>query len=342
MKAAIYTGVEQIEVRKVERVPPPPGYVLVETKRAGICGSDLHAYFGHWEQPPGRAPGHEVCGIVAELGEGVTGFAVGEKVTMECFAHCGACVFCRTGQYNHCVNRKWFADEGHAGFAEYTTAHVSSLFKLPASMSFEEGALVEPLAVGYRAITQAGADFQDRVAIIGGGTIGLMCLLAAKAAGVKETLITVKYEQQAHLAREMGADHVVNVTETDVPQFVKDLTGGMGMDVVIETVGGGQNFDATLAMVRRRGVVVLVAGYFEPLSVSLAPVVWSEAVITGSNCYAFSGLQTDFQATIDLITAGKADVTRLVTHCFPLDQIAEAFAVAADKRSGAIKVHVCP
>ena len=291
MKAAVYTDIRQISIQAVERTKPPPGYVMLDTKRTGICGSDLHAYFGHWNQSHTLAAGHETCGTVAEGGENVTEFQPGDKVTVECFSHCGRCVYCRKGYYNHCVQRKWVSHNTHGGFAEYTTAHASGLFKLPESMSFENGALVEPLAVFHRAVAQSGATYLDRVAIIGGGTIGQLCLAVAKAAGVKEMLITVKYDQQAQLAKEFGADHVLDIGETDPKAYVEDLTNGLGVDIVIETVGGGQNFDDAMAMVRRRGVVVLVAGYYKPLEVDLGRIVWSEAIITGSNCYGYSGIE---------------------------------------------------
>jgi 2-desacetyl-2-hydroxyethyl bacteriochlorophyllide A dehydrogenase len=340
MKAAIYSGVQQINLREVEQLPPPPGYVVLQTRRAGICGSDLHQYFGHWQVSHTYAHGHETCGVVVELGDGVSGLQVGDRVAVECFSHCGQCVYCQTGQYNHCLERKGVSHNQHGGFAEYTTTHASALFKLPDSLSDEEGALVEPLAVAVRALAQAQASHADRVAVIGGGTIGLLCLAVARANGVKETLITVKYPQQAQLARELGADHVVDIPQSNLREVVKGLTNGRGMDVVVETVGGAQQFDDSMAIVRRRGRVVLVAGYFEPLAVDLAPVVWSEAVVTGSNCYGYSGMETDFQAAIDLIASRKVDVSKIVTHRFPFSEITEAFAVAADKRSGAIKVHV--
>ena len=127
----------------------------------------------------------------------------------------------------------------------------------------------------------------------------------AIAVGAKETLITVKYERQAQLAKEFGADHIVNVRETDVAKYVDDITGGLGMDAVIETVGGGQNFDAAMAMVRPCGFVVLVAGYFKPLEVNLSRVVWSEATVTGSSCYGFSGMETDFEAAIGTDRLGE-------------------------------------
>lgn len=340
MQAAIYSGVKQIGVQTVAREPAPPGYVVIRTRRVGICGSDLHDYYGEWKQSHTYAHGHETYGEIAELGAGVSGFEVGERVVVECFSHCGECIYCHTGHYVHCVKRKWVSYEAHGGFAEYTTLHASALFKLPDNLSDEEGALVEPLAVGVRALAQAGATYPDRVAVIGGGTIGLLCLAVAVANGVKETLITVKYPQQAELARALGADYVVDITQTNVRDEVARLTDGLGMDAVIETVAGAQHFDDALAIVRKRGAVVLVGGYFKPLTVDLAPLVWSEAVVTGSNCYGFSGMQNDFQQAIDLIASGKVDAKRIVTHRFPLAQVAEAFNIAADKESGAVKVHL--
>lgn len=340
MQAGLFTGIGQIALRAVERRPPPPGYAVVAVKQSGICGSDLHSYYGHWTQSHTFAHGHETCGVVTEVGAGVTTFQPGDRVVIECFSHCGDCLYCRTGQYTHCQNRKGVSHEQHGGFAEYTTAHVSGLFKIPDSMSDEEGALVEPLAVGVRALAQARATYQDRVAVIGGGTIGLLCMAVAKANGVKETLITVKYPQQAAAARALGVDHVVDVTRQDLKEVVKELTGGLGMDVVVETVGGAKDFEDALAITRRRGTVVLVAGYHKPLAVDLSRIVWSEVLVTGSNCYGYSGMHTDFQVAIDLIASGKVDVTKIVTHRFPLSQITEAFTVAADKELGAVKVHL--
>ena len=339
MKAALYKGIREIEWREVEYRPPAPGYITLETKSSGICGSDLHNYFGEWPPTLERATGHELCGTVVEVGKGVTDIQPGDLVTAECFSHCDACHYCRIGSYNHCLERKWFSGKSHGGFAEYTTAHANSVFKLPA-LTFEQGALVEPLAVAHRALAQANASYRDRVAIIGGGTIGQLCLAVAKAIGVRETLITAKYPQQAALAEDLGADHVVDIAATDVKDVVEDLTDGMGYDAIIETVGTAQNFDDSIAIARRHAMIVLVAGYFEPLKVDLRSIVWSEVNITGSNCYGFSGMRTDFDVAIDLIASGRVQATKLVTHRYPFASIAEAFHTAADKKSGSVKVHL--
>ncbi len=340
MKAAIYQGLEAIALQDVDKIDPAPGFILIDTQVTGICGSDLHNYWGHW--PPSRevAQGHETCGRVAKIGEGVEGIAVGDKVAVEVTSNCGRCLYCRKGLYNHCQDRTISWQGGHGGFAEFTTAHASTVFPLPNSMSFEEGALVEPLAVCVRALAQSGATYSDRVGVIGGGTIGLYCLAVAKAIGVKEVLITVKYDQQAEVAQAFGADHVVRVGSQDVKEYVSDCTNGYGLDAVIETIGSAQAFDDALEIVRKRGAVVLVGGYHEPLKVDLAKIMAKEPVVTGSLCYAYSGMVTDFDAAIDLIASGRLDARKIVTHRYPLSEIEEAFNVSANKRTGSVKVHV--
>jgi 2-desacetyl-2-hydroxyethyl bacteriochlorophyllide A dehydrogenase len=340
MKAGIYQGVQEIVIQEIAYASPAPGFVIVETKRTGICGSDLHHYFGHWQTSTTFAAGHETTGVVAEIGAGVTGVKPGDRVVIEPFIHCGQCIYCRTGDYNHCLAGKWHFQHYHGGFAEVMTVHASQLFVLPDNMSFEQGALVEPLAVAYRAVNQSGATYGDRVAIIGGGTIGLLCLAVVKATRVADVLITVKYAQQERLAREFGADHVVQIAETDVSNYVTDLSSGLGMDCVIETAGSGQAFNDALAIVRPRGSVVLVAGYSGSVEVDLGPIVWKEPMITGSLIYTYDGLRNEFQAAIDLIATGRVAVSKLVTHCFPLAQIGQAFQTAADKKSGAVKVQL--
>ena len=340
MKAAIYRGLEDIALQDVEKVGPAPGFVLIDTQVTGICGSDLHNYWGHWPPSLEVAQGHETCGVVAEIGDGVSGISVGDRIVVEVTSNCGKCLYCRKGLYNHCKDRTTSWQGGHGGFAEYTNAHASTVFKLPDSMSFEEGALVEPLAVCVRALAQSVANYSDSVGVIGGGTIGLYCLAVAKAIGVKETLITVKYEQQAEVAKAFGADHVVVVGEQDVKDYVSDYTEGYGLDAVVETIGSAQAFDDALDIVRKCGTVVLVGGYHEPLKVDLMKIMIKEPVVTGSLCYAYSGMVTDFDAAIDLIASGRLDARKIVTHHYPLTEIEEAFKISADKRSGAVKVHV--
>jgi len=337
MKTAVYHGPGKIGLDDVEIPAVPKGFVLVETKVTGICGSDLHRYFGDWEQPR-LAPGHEFSGIITEIGEDVGNVKRGDRVCVECFSHCGRCRFCEVGLYNLCENRIFLSQQGLAGFAEYSLVPASSLFKLPQNLTFEQGALVEPLAVSYRAFHRSGTDPTNSVGIIGAGTIGLFCLASAKAAAVLNTSIIAKYDHQAEVAEKLGADHVFRVLKPDSGVMASSVIGGHGFDLVIDTVASGRSLQDALEIVRIGGTIVLVGGYTKPIEAFMRPIVSKELKILGSMCYGYTGLAKDFDAAISLITSSKVDATALVTHRFPLDKISEAFQVAADKRSGSIKV----
>jgi len=342
MKAGIYQGPQDIQIKELDVPIVQPGHVLVDNKVSGICGSDVHRYFGRWEQPKLKvATGHEFSGVVVEVGAGVNEVAVGDRVCPECFSHCGQCTYCRIGQYNLCENIRYLSVTGPGGFAEYSMLSASSLFHLPDSLSFEEGALIEPLAVSYRSILRTHVGHRDRVAILGAGTIGLLCLAVAKAIGVQDIIISAKYEHQGRMAEKLGADHVIQVPAQDVKTEVKAITKDGTVDAVVDTVAMDQTFHDAFAIVRKAGTVCLVGGYTKSLTVSLRPIVSKELQVTGSSCYSYTGLKKDFDAVIELVAAKKVDPTPIVTHRFPLEQLGEAFKTAADKTSGSIKVMIC-
>jgi 2-desacetyl-2-hydroxyethyl bacteriochlorophyllide A dehydrogenase len=343
MKAAIYHGVRRIEIEEVARPAPGPGSLLVEMDCCGICGSDLHSWNGFWEQPA-AAHGHEVSGVVAEVGDAVEGFRVGDRVCTEWFSHCGRCRFCRTGRYNLCESLQRTSGASHAGFAECVIAHQSSVFRLPDSLTFEEGALVEPLAVSCRAVRRCGEDGRGTVLVTGSGTIGLLAVAAARAFGAAAVFATARHDHQAAMSSRLGADRVLRPTRTapegETAEAVMTLTGGEGADAVIETTASAGGLADALASVRKGGVVVVVGGYHAPVEIDLKRVIDNEIRIMGSFCYGFSGMKRDFQWSIDLIASKKVQAQGLVTHRFPLDRIAAAFEAAADKGTRSIKVQI--
>ena len=340
MKAAIYKGERAIKVEPAEKPVPGPGYVLLEMRNCGVCGSDLHSYFRHWGQSSSKASGHEVSGVVVECGEGVANAKVGDRVCVECFSHCGECRFCMTGKYNSCENRRGTSGGGHSGFAEYVLAHSSSLFHLPEDMSFEDGAMIEPLAVSYRAFRRSEADAQDVLLVIGSGSIGLLAVAAAKASGVRRVIASARYAHQADMAEELGADSVIRMPDQDVKEEVQKATDGLGVDAVVETTASAAGLNDTLSAVRKGGSVVLIGGYHGPLEIHLNRIVGGELRVTGSSCYGYSGIRTDFAWSADLISSGRIPASKLITHRFPLDEAEKAFEIAADKKTGSIKVQI--
>ena len=339
MKVALLKNTKTISLEDVDYLKPEPSYLIIDTQSTGICGSDLHSYHktsGFHNQ----AEGHEIAGIVKEVGEGVTRFQTGDRVVVEVVVGCGECMYCKRGFYNVCQNRAWFPGNGHGGFAEYTTAHESAVYKIPDEMTFEQGSLVEPLAVCYRSMMQSGATSQSCVAIIGGGTIGLLNLAVAKAMGVKETLIVVKYPRQADIAKVYGADHIINISDTNVQEYCREITDSIGFDAVIETTASESGFNDAVEIVRSHGIIVLVGVYTQSRTVNLNRIVGQEINLKGSMCYSHSGIVDDVAATIELIATGKVDPTKIITHRLPLDEIVEAFKIADDKSMGSIKVNI--
>jgi len=339
MKAAIYHGERSIRIEEVDVPAPEPGYVLLEMKSCGICGSDLHSYFGHWGQSK-TASGHEVGGVVAECGEGVTNVKAGDRVCVECFSHCGECRFCKIGAYNLCENSRGASGGNHSGFAQYVIAHSSSLFHLPEGLSFDDGAMIEPLAVSYRAFRRSEADYQDAVLVIGSGTIGLLAVAAARVSGVRRVMACARYDHQADMAEELGADEVIRVPDQNIKEEVLKMTDGLGADAVIETTASAGGFKDALAAVKKRGSMVLVGGYHKPLEVHPGRIVGGEIRVTGCSCYGYSGMRKDFEWSMDLISSGRVPASKLITHRFPLDDVQKAFEVAADKKTGSIKVQI--
>ncbi len=339
MKAAIYHGEQKIGIEDVDIPEPEPGYVLLQMKNCGICGSDLHSYFGQWGQS-NKASGHEISGVVVKCGEGVTSFDEGDKVCAECFSHCGKCRFCETGHYNLCDNLKGASGGNHSGFAEYVVAHSSSLFHFPDSMSFEDGMMIEPLAVSYRAFKRTGADCQDNVLVIGSGTIGLLAVASAKACGVRSVTATYKYDHQAKMAQELGAGKVIQSSSEGIRDEIMKLTDGFGADAIVETTASADGFNQAMSLIRKGGSLVLVGGYHKALEVNIGRIVGSEIQVTGSSCYGYSGMKKDFEWSKELILSSKVPASKIITHRFPLSDVKEAFRVAADKNSGSIKVQV--
>jgi len=339
MKVALLKSTETITLEDVEYQQPEAGFLTIDTKSSGICGSDLHRYHGSREFTD-KAGGHELAGIVKDVGDGVTRFKRGDRVIVEAVAGCGECTYCQQNLYNLCQNLTSFSGNGHGGFAEYTTAHESTVFKIPDDMTFEQGSLVEPLAVCYRALKESGATSQDSVAIIGGGSIGLLCLAVAKAMGIRETLIVVKYPQQVKVAKIYGADHIVNMADTDVQAYCSDITDNMGFDVVIETSSSESGFNDSVEIVRKRGTVVLVGIYTKSLSVNLNNIVVKEINVKGSICYSYHNAVKEFDATIELIMSGKVDPSHIISHRLSLEETIDAFKLADNKSTGSIKVNI--
>lgn len=330
------------ELRLEERPIPTinADQVLVRIRAVGVCGSDVH----YWHQ--GRIGpvvvegpmilGHECAGEIVEVGANVAHLRVGDRVALEPGVPCGQCDFCRAGRYNLCPDVVFFATPPVDGaFREYVAHSAAFTFKLPEGMSFEEGAMCEPLSVGIHAVRRGDIALGDSVLITGAGTIGLVTLMAARAAGATMTIITDIQPNRLALARELGATAMADVRSEDALALVQDLTQGKGMDAAIECTGVSSAMLTGLEAVKNGGTVVWVGMTDDEYTLPAVETIRKEADIRGIFRY-----RDTYPAAIDLIATSRAEVARLITHRFPLNCLPEAMEVALTGRDGAIKVVV--
>ena len=326
VKAAVWNSEGSLDV--VERpVPEPkPGWVRLGVAAVGICGTDLHFFSGAFPSPAGLLPGHEVGGVVDEAGDGVT-VAPGTAVAVEPIEGCGRCPHCAVGQYNRCGQRRLFGVTGRGGLADFMTVPGDKVYPLPGGLEAADGALAEPLAVCVRGARLSGVGVGSRVAVLGAGTIGLMSILAARAAGAFEVQISARHPVQQEMAAALGA------TPLDGGEF----------DCVIETVGGHADTLTQATAIARAGGTIGMLGVFEGAA-TLPGLDFGtkELRLVASNCYSREETRSDFDIALSLLAAHRDELRALVTHHFPLDQVNQAFSTAADKKTGSIKVHLHP
>jgi len=337
MKAAVWNDKGGLDVVDRPIPEPRPGWVRLRVAAVGICGTDLHFYRGAFPSPAGLLPGHEIGGVIDALGEGVK-LPLGAAVAIEPQAYCGECYQCRTGNHNRCAKKVLLGVTGRGGCAEFATIPAYGIYPLPDGVPATAGALVEPLAVCVRGIHRGHVGPGQRVVILGAGTIGLMSIITARAAGASEILVTARHAHQQNAARTLGAHAVFDTVEA-----LASSLGDATVDCVIETVGGRAATLTDAVRLIRPGGTVLMLGVFDGASsIPALDCSTKEVTLVGSNCYARNGSQTDFSVAIDLLRANLAPLSALVTHRFALDQINQAFQTAADKSSRSIKVHLVP
>lgn len=348
MQTVVFLEPDRFEVQDVERPEPERGQALVRVESSTICGSDLKILHGEYPATSyPHIPGHEWAGEVVEVGEGVKRLSPGDRVAVEPHVGCGECPRCMEGLYNLCEH---YGEESHGhahigftsngGLAEYAAVDTRALHVLPDGMSYDEGAFCEAAGVALWAIERAGIDGGDDVVIIGPGAIGLVAVQIARNAGANNVVITGTREERLAPARELGADHTVNVHEVDdVVEHVSDLLGG-GADLVIELAGTESAGRQSVELARRGGSAVL-AGATSPgrkLNVDLREIVVGHKQIYGS----VANPKWVCERGLDMIARGQIDVDPLVTHRFALTEFQDALDAFTEREGGAFRVMLYP
>lgn len=326
---------------RLEAAPVPalaPGQALVRSTLVGICGSDIHALAG---QHPFLAstylPGHEATGLVARLGDGVAGIELGQRVLLKPNVACGACLNCRGGRSNACETLSWIGCDpsGHWGgaMADYFVAPASNLYPVPDSVDDETAALIECLATPVHAARIAGSLDGARVIILGAGTIGLLCVVAARNAGAKTIVVTDLDEGKLARAERVGAHEGVLATRANANELITTALDGRA-DVVLDCVANERSFAQAVALLRRAGTLVVVG--VPPRDASLPmPIIqdW-EIRVQGSASYT----EADIHTSLEIAVAGGIPTAEIVSATYGLDEIADAFAAATADSTGKLLV----
>ncbi len=340
MKAAVLHKPQDMRFEEVDIPQIGPNEVLVKMRTVGVCGSDVHFFLhGRISDFVVKAPlilGHECSGEVAEVGDNVQRVKIGQRVVVEPGFTCGKCEYCRGGRYNLCREVRFYgAPPVDGAFAEYAPASEQNVFPIPDSMSYEEGAMIEPFAVGMWAAERGKVSVNDSVAILGAGPIGQMALQAVRAHGTLEAYVTDVVDYRLDYAKRGGARAVVNPAHEDMVQRILELTDGEGVDVAIEASGATSSIRQALDIVKPGGRIVLVGYPVADVPMPLAKVLSKELDISGIHRYA-----NVYPTAIQCVASGKVDVKPYITHKFPFDKILDGFEAHIKKTGNPMKVQI--
>ncbi len=351
MKAAVWYGQKDVRVTDVPEPPsPPPGWVKVKVHWCGICGSDLHEYVAGPIFIPVDAPhpltgaqapiilGHEFSGEIVEVGEGVTGWSVGDRVAPDACQRCGECYLCKRNMYNICDVLAFTGLMADGAFAEYVNVPANTLFRIPDNVTMEAAALIEPLAVGAHAVRLASLDPGDTVVIFGAGPIGLATLQSAVAGGAGRVYVVEVAEGRKKLALQNGATLIIDPNEIDPVERVKELTGGLGADVVFECIGNHLTAPIAIDCARKAGTIIMVGIFEKASSVYMQNVTFTEKKIIGS--LAYNG---EYDAVVQYLADGRMQAEPLITGKVKLEDIVEkGFEELVNNKENNIKKIVTP
>ncbi len=337
MLQQVMTAPGEIVFRKVPVPEPGPGQVLVKIHRIGICGSDIHVY--HGKHPFTAYPvtqGHEVSGEIAALGEGVAGYAVGDPVTIQPQVFCGKCYPCRHGKYNLCEELKVMGFQTTGMASQYFAVDAAKLMPLPPQMSWDEGAMIEPLAVAVHGVRQAGDVTGQQICVIGAGPIGNLVAQAAKGMGAARVMITDISDYRLQIARECGVDFCVNTKAEDFGEAFVRCMGPDKADMIYDCAGNNTSMGQAIAHARKGSLIILVAVFAGMATVDLAVANDHELDIRSTMMYR----QEDYAEAIRLVEEGKISLQPLMSKHFAFRDYLEAYRYIDANRETSMKILV--
>ncbi|MDK2800847.1 MAG: L-iditol 2-dehydrogenase [Clostridiales bacterium] len=345
VKAVVLFKANDFQTVEVEKPEISHSEILVKIKASAICGTDLRILEGKKTKDV-RYPstiGHEMAGIIEEIGENVKGYAVGDRVSIAPVIPCHSCHYCLSGRENACQNRVAIGYQFDGGFAEYVkipgiAIKYGHVVKLPDHVSFEEGALAEPLSCCINGIRKAGITLNDTVLIVGAGPIGLMHLQLAKSAGASKIIVSEPIKNRRKMAEKFGADMVVDPTAASLKDVVMEQTNGLGVDKIIMAIGVPSIVNDTLKLARKGGIVNLFAGFAGTgeCTIEANIIHYNEINVNGTTAFT----RLDYLTAVSLIASGKVNVKELISHEYSIDDFRRAYETC--KAGEGIKVLIKP
>lgn len=327
MKALVLSEYKRLAIEDVPEPALAADEVLVRVRSCGICGSDVHGFDGSsGRRIPPVIMGHEASGTIASRGSAAGRFREGERVTFDSMISCTSCSFCSAGRPNLCEDRRVLGvscDQyrRNGAFAEYVAVPEHIVYRIPEEVSFDHAAMVEPVSVAVHAVGRAKPALGDTALVVGAGMIGLLTVQALRAAGCGHILVTDLAADRLALALELGADEAIPADEdADVPEVVRDRTGGRGADIVMEAVGADSTVTLSIDSVCKGGTVVLIGNVTPTVSFGLQSVVTREVDVLGS-CAS----SNDYPACLQLMRGGSIRVEPILSASVPLERGPEMF-----------------
>jgi len=335
MQQAIMVHPGKIEFREIPLPQPQPGEVLIQVKRIGICGSDIHVYHGlHPYTSYPVVQGHEVAGMIAEVGTQVKGFARGDKVVFMPQMTCGKCYPCRHGMYHICDNLKVMGFQTYGAAQEYFPVRADLVLKLPETVLLDHAALIEPISVAVHALSRFGSMTGLNVLVLGAGTIGNLVAQVAAADGARRVMITDVSEYKLDKARQCGLIDVVNPIQEDLDQAILKAFGPDKADLILECVGVQDTITQAIDNARKGSTIIVVGVFSNKPLVDLGLVQDRELSLIGTLMYQ----RKDYERAIEFVSKGKLQLDQLVTHRFAFKDYLEAYKAIESSRGKYMKV----
>ncbi|MCK8094034.1 alcohol dehydrogenase catalytic domain-containing protein [Pseudoalteromonas sp. 1CM17D] len=330
MQAAEYIGNKSFRIVAGQAIKPQADEVRLDVGFVGICGTDMHIYHGVMDQRvnPPHTIGHEISGVVAELGSEVTNLQVGARVVVRPLDYCGDCPACNAGHSHVCHNLKFMGIDSVGAFQNSWTVKARTIHKLPENVSLEQGALIEPLSVACHDISRSRLKAGEKAVVIGGGPIGQLVALVAKSVGAEVLISEVNNERRKFSSR--YDIETINPLEQDLQEYVSKWSDGKGADVVFEVSGVQPAVEAMTQIAAVRGRICMVAIHSQKPPVDLFQFFWRELELVGARVYE----DADFEMAIDLVASGKIDLAPFITSVSELADISSAFASMDNNPTG--------